>query len=100
MGEKALAPVSFSRDIGAGFTVPYSWDFSRCAISIDVAREDQRAQSTFAAIFKRAYDIMVECVIKPPHLGGRGLVGEDDQLKVLIYGIHPRASSAGSVDTA
>lgn len=100
MGEKALAPVSFGRDPGAGFTVPYTWDFGRCAISIDVAPEDQMVRSTFAAIFKRAFDILVECVIRPPHLGGRGSVGEDDQLKVLIYGIHPRASSPGSVDTA
>lgn len=100
MGEKSLAPATFSRGPGAGFAVPETWDFGRCAISIDVAREDQMARSTWAAIFKRAFDILVECVIKPPHLGGGGLVGEDDQLKVLVYGIHPRASSPGSVDTA
>lgn len=100
MGAKSLAPVSFGGDPGKGFPVPESWDFGRCAVLIDVSHEGQMVRSTFAAIFKRAFDIAVECVIKPPHLGGRGLVGEDDQLKVSIYGIHPRTSSPSSLETA
>ncbi|CAF9941928.1 MAG: hypothetical protein ALECFALPRED_009420 [Alectoria fallacina] len=86
MGEKALAPLSFGRDPGAGFTVPYTWDYGNCAIEIDVLREDDEERSTFAAIFKRAFDIAVECVIKPPHLGGKGLVGKNEQLKTPRLG--------------
>ncbi|CAF9906323.1 hypothetical protein IMSHALPRED_004170 [Imshaugia aleurites] len=95
MGEKALAPLSFGRDTGAGFTVPYTWDFGGCAIEIDVLREHDMATSTFAAIFKRAFDIAVECVIKPPHLGGKGSVGEDEQLMVSIHGSDLKMSSPG-----
>ena len=108
MGEKALAPISFSRDPGPGFTVPYVWDVGNCAIEIDVVRKDVVASSTFAGVFKRAFDIAVECVIKPPHLGGKGLVGADELLKVAIYGVHPAEPSRGleasnvsvSVDTS
>lgn len=56
-------------------------------------------RSTFAAIFKRAFDIAVECVINPPHLGGRGLVGENEQLKVWMYGVDPQVSSPGLVES-
>ena len=99
MGEKALAPISFSRDPGPGFTVPYVWDVGNCAIEIDVVRKDTVATSTFAAVFKRAFDIAVECVIQPPHLGGKGLVGADELLKVAIYGVHPAVPSR-SLDEA
>ena len=97
MGEKALAPLSFSRDPDAGFTVPYIWDYGSCAIGIDLLRNDDREISTFAAIFKRAFDIAVECVIKSPHLGGRGFVGENGRLMVSIRGADSDASSLGLV---
>ena len=99
MGQKALAPLSFGRDPGAGFTVPYSWDFGSCAIEIDVLREDDSERSTFAAIFKRAFDIAVECVINPPHLGGKGLVGENERLKVWMYGVNPKVSLPGLAES-
>ena len=99
MGEKALAPLSFGRDPGAGFTVPYTWDYGNCAIEIDVLREEDEERSSFAAIFKRAFDIAVECVIKPPHLGGKGLVGQNEQLKVWIYGFDAKVSSPGLAET-
>ena len=99
MGEKALAPVSFGRDPGTGFTVPHTWDYGSCAVEIDVLREADKEKSTFAAIFKRAFDVAVECVVKPPHLGGRGLVGENEQLKVWIYGVDPKVSSPGLAES-
>ena len=94
MGAKALAPVSFSRDPSAGFILPNKWDSGNCAIEIDVVQADDEEHSTFAAIFKRAFDIAVECVINPPHLGGKGLVGDHDRLRVSIYGVYPKASSS------
>ena len=99
MGQKALAPLSFARDPDAGFTVPYTWDFGSCAIEIDVLREDDSESATFAAIFKRAFDIAVECVIKPPHLGGKGLVGEHGLLKVWMFGVDPKVSSSGLAES-
>ncbi len=81
--------------------MPYAWPYGSCAVQIDVLQEDDKESSTFAAIFKRAFDVAVECVIKPPHLGGQGFVGEDGRLKVSITGAHPAASPAGlSVDTS
>ena len=97
MGEKALAPLSFSREPDAGFTVPYKWAYGDCTIEIDVLREGEEESSTFAAIFKRAFDIAVNCVIKPPNLGGRGLVGRNERLKVTISGPDPEVSSPGLV---
>ena len=99
LGEKALAPLSFGRDPGAGFTVPYTWEYGTCAIEIDVLRADDMERSTFAAIFKRAFDIAVECVINPPHLGGEGLVGEKEQLRVWLYESDPAVSSPSLVES-
>ena len=108
IGAKALAPISFSRAPDAGFTVPYKWPYGDCTIEIDVLREDEEEISTFAAIFKRAFDIAVECVIKPPNLGGHSLVGRNERLSVVIVGPDPVVSSPGlagsnvnvSVDTS
>ena len=98
MGDKALAPLSFSRDPGAGFTCPYTWDFGDCAIAVDVLQKGDTERSTFASIFKRAFDIAVECVIKPPHFGGQGFVGENERLKVSVIAVHPAASSLSLVE--
>lgn len=99
MGQKALAPLSFGRDPDAGFTVPYTWDYGNCAIEIDVLGEDDSERSSFAAIFKRAFDIAVACVIQPPHLGGKGLVGDNGLLKVWMYGVDPKVSSPGLAES-
>ena len=97
MGEKALAPVSFGREPGAGFPVPNKWEHGDCTIEIDVLQEGEEEVSTFAAIFKRAFDIAVDCVIKPPNLGGHGLVGRNERLGVVIRGPDPKVSSPGLV---
>ena len=99
MGEKALAPLSFSRDPDAGFTCPHTWKSGNCAIKIDVLQEGDKESSTFAAIFKRAFDIAVKCVIKRPNLGGQGLVGENGRLNVSIYGLRPAVSSLGLAES-
>lgn len=97
MGEKALAPVSFGREPDAGFPVPYKWEHGGCTVEIDVLQEGEKEVSTFAAIFKRAFDIAVDCVIKPPNLGGHGLVGSNERLGVVIHGPDPEVSSPGLV---
>ena len=97
MGGKALAPVSFGREPDAGFPVPFKWDHGDCIVEIDVLQEGETETSTFAAIFKRAFDIAVDCVIKPPNLGGHGLVGTNERLGVVIRGPIPEVSSPGLV---
>ena len=84
LGRKALAPLTFGRNKSAGFQTPYHWTYGICQIGIDVLDQDVEETATFAAIFKRAFDLLVECVIKPPHFGGLGLVGDDRNLKVTV----------------
>lgn len=86
MGEKALAPVVFSQSPTAGFQVPETWQSGNCAVSIEVEGSDVEETSTFAAIVKRAHDLMLVCVIQEPHLGGRAVVGDRGRLKVSLYG--------------
>lgn len=87
MGQKSLAPLVFSRDSTAGFKVPESWQYGSCVVTIDVGGDDVHETSTFAAITKRAFALMVECGIKEPHLGGRSFVGDHDRLEVLVLGV-------------
>lgn len=49
--------------------------------------------TTFAAIVKRAFDLVIECVIRPPHFGGRSFIGEDEKLVVSIVGYESGPSS-------
>ena len=89
MGQKALAPIVFARSPDAGFKVPHSWVGERggnCVVEIDVSGDSVSETATFAAVLKRAFDLAVECVIKPPHLGGRSLVGEREGLEIAMYG--------------
>ena len=84
MGEKSLAPITFSQNPGAGFRVPYSWSHGNCWVCIDVVEPDAEETTTFAAVFKRAFDLAVDCVIKPPHLGGRSRLGMTQMLDIVI----------------
>ena len=87
LGEKALAPVSFGRSTDSGFQVPADWQYGRCIVQIDVVAPNVKETATFAAILKRAFDITKECVIYPPHLGGREVLGVNDGLKVWVFGV-------------
>jgi hypothetical protein len=93
VGEKSLAPLVFSRSSSAGFKVPESWQHGSCVVTIDVKGNDAHETSTFAEITKRAFSLMVECVIKEPHLGGRSFVGDHDGLEVLLFGLEPGRES-------
>ena len=84
MGEKALAPITFSRNPDAGFRVPHSWSYEDCVVIVDTVDDDAEETTTFAAVFKRAFDLAVECVIKPPHFGGRSRIGTSGMLDIVI----------------
>lgn len=79
-----MKPITFSRSDRAGFKVPAHWDFDNCAVEIDVVEDDDEERTTFAAILKRAFDLVLECVIHPPHLGGRSFIGADEKLVVSV----------------
>ncbi|KAL6712877.1 hypothetical protein ACLMJK_009589 [Lecanora helva] len=85
-GQKALAPIVFGREAKAGFKVPHSWVFGSCVVSVDVTGDGVEETENFAAILKRAFDLAVECVIKPPHLGGRSFLGREGGLEVFLLG--------------
>ena len=93
MGEKALAPITFSRNPDAGFKVPHSWSYGDCVVIIDVVQPGAEETTTFAAVFKRAFDLAVECVIKPPHFGGKSRLGTSGMLDVVIIESSTRKSS-------
>ena len=82
--EKALAPITFSRNPDAGFRVPHSWSYEGCVVHIDMVEADAEETTTFAALFKRSFDIAVECVIKPPHFGGKSKLGTTQMLEIAI----------------
>ena len=84
MGEKSLAPITFSQNPGTGFRVPHFWSYESCSVLIDVVEPDAEETTTFAAVFKRAFDLAVECVIKPPHLGGKSRLGTSGMLDIVI----------------
>ena len=79
-----MKPISFSRKADAGFQVPVIWHHGNCAVEIDVSEVDDEESASFAAIFKRAFDIVVQCVIHTPHFGGTSPIGEDGKLLVRI----------------
>ncbi len=84
MGGQSLKPITFGRSAEAGFQVPAHWEFENCAVEIDVVEDGDEERATFAAILKRAFDLAIECVIRPPHFGGRSFIGQDEKLVVCI----------------
>ena len=92
LSEKALAPITFSQNPDAGFTVPHSWSDGNCVIIIDVVEPNAEETSTFAAVFKRSFDIALECVIKPPHFGGKSKLGTSQMLDIVMIESNSRKS--------
>ncbi len=51
---------------------------------IDTVEDDAEETTTFAAVFKRALEVAVLCVIKPPHFGGKSRLGPTEMLELGI----------------
>ena len=86
-GDKADAPMQFSRDTELGFSVPHSWKNGTCVILIDL--DNPRSETTFplSAIGMAALGIMIHCVDNAVHaLGGRSFAGPQNSMKVLLLG--------------
>ena len=61
-------------------------------IIIDVVEPNAEETSTFAAVFKRSFDIAIECVIKPPHFGGKSKLGTSKMLDIVMIESNSRKS--------
>ena len=86
VGEKGLAPITWARDPDAGFEVPAYWQHGNCVVGVDVTGEDVRETEVFARVLRAAFGLAVTCVIQPPHLGGKALLGQNKELEVYLYG--------------
>lgn len=86
MHEKSLAPITWARSPDAGFQVPQYWEFGNCVIAVDVVGGNVQETESFAAVIRRAFELAVVCVIRPPHLGGKSLLGRHNGLEIFMYG--------------
>ena len=93
MSDKAYAPIVFSRNPTAGFRVPHSWSHGGCVVIVDVTTADAEETTTFSEVFERAFELSIECVIRPPHFGGKCLLGMKDKLQIAIIESGVRKSS-------
>ena len=96
VSDKAYAPIVFSRNPTAGFRLPYSWSHGGCIVIIDVTTTDAEETATFSEVFERAFELSIECVIRPPHLGGKCLLGTTDMLEITIIEPGVRKSAQGT----
>lgn len=86
LGDAGLKPVTFGRSAHSGFQVPHTWDAGNCVVEIDVEEDDVTETTNFAALMILAFEMAVQCVIPPPHLGGRALIGQEGGLKLMMFG--------------
>ena len=93
MHDKAQAPIVFSRNPDAGFRVPHSWSYGGCVVRIDTLTADAEETTTFGDMLLRAFELSVECVIMPPHLGGKSTLGMTDMLEIVMIESGTRKSS-------
>lgn len=88
-------PLMFSNDptMHPDIKVPTYWKSSdsKCGVGVDMAFQLRSYDRTTLNDIKRAAKVVaVECIIKPPHLGGAMQLGWHERLGVLITGGKPR----------
>ena len=64
--------------------MPYSWRHDDCRITIDVVGPDVTEMTSFIDVFAETMQVLMQCVIGEPHLGGWVYLGERDELKVTV----------------
>ena len=89
-GDKAEAPITFSRNPELGFPVPYSWDYLPGTCMVHIGMMSNADEDTFAMtwIAFKVADIVEACMLdlKMPGLGGHDLVGPKQRMKVFVEG--------------
>ncbi len=86
VGDKAEAPIYFSRDPSVGFQLPHTWEHGNCAIEIDVDPPGEGDTTTFMQMHRVALRTMMLCVKDFPRLGGRDRLGPKEVLVMFVYG--------------
>lgn len=106
-GDKASAPMTFSRNPTHGFQVPYAWDDlpGTCSVRIDMLSDADEDTFPMTRIASKVADIVEVCLLdeEMPGLGGRDLVGPKQEMRVFVsgrIGHHSRNQSNGGLSTS
>lgn len=101
-------PLSFSRErsLKPDIKLPKTWhgrNEGDCVVGVDIPEAIGGSEKTsLTDIMYAAQGIAIECVIKPPHLGGILQIGWQNKLNVVIVSMHgdtPRYAVAnGTLD--
>ena len=89
--------MTFSRKRGVGYQVPRQWISGTCVLAIDMISDEAEDTLTFHEIGLDAYVLALGCVIHPPHLGGKRLVGLRKLLTVTIFGYNDKPGGSRSL---
>ena len=88
-GDKAYAPMLFTRKEGIGFQVPHTWALKgTCFISIDMMEEDDEETFTLAKMAVIVATIIHDCVDNPAfdRLGGQQKCGPHRRIMLIVAG--------------
>lgn len=87
-GDKASAPMHFSRHPKRGYQVPHGWRLGTCTAVIDLV-EDKDATMRLSEIAFSAALISNLCIGHPgqPNFGGSALAGPQLAMKVIVAGM-------------
>ncbi|KAL8657999.1 MAG: hypothetical protein Q9202_007639 [Teloschistes flavicans] len=89
-GDKAGAPMHFSRDPSAGMGVPEWWAYGNCVVRIDVLKEGDEDTFNLFVVANAASLIAQKCSVRgTPGLGGLAVIGPKKVVMIVIYGRTP-----------
>lgn len=99
-GFDPVIPLTFSRDITLrpDIKLPKTWnnDTHDCIVGVDIpATVGGSDKTSLYDIRMAAQAVAVECVIKPPHLGGILQIGWQNRLQVILVSSHPGEAKIG-----
>ena len=84
-GDKADAPMLFSRTIG--FSLPHRWEWGTCIIAIDVVQADGHDIFRLSHIGFAVLDIVDNCVTNDIHeVGGKTRIGSENAMRLFVIG--------------
>lgn len=107
IGDKAGAPMHFSRDPDAGMGLPEEWAYGNCVVRIDMREPGDEDTFNLYTVSNAASLIAQRCTAREmPGLGGLGLIGPKKVVMMIVYGRlpgpppKPRPTIAAGVETA
>ena len=91
-GDKAGAPMHFSRDPHSGMQLPELWAHGSCVVRIDMKQQEDQDTFSLFIVANAASLIAQKCsdfTPSSPGLGGLGLVGPKKVVTLFVYGRRP-----------